>query len=110
VRLGVVRGHVVLHTAVPSLEGTRLVIVEPITAANLAEGHERGGGKALVVADHLDPGTGQLVGFVEGREAANPYHPGKAPVDAYCSLLVDAVDYRPWETEAPAAGGGKAQG
>jgi microcompartment protein CcmK/EutM len=110
VRLGIVRGHVVLHTAVPSLRGTRLVIVEPITAANLAEGHERGGGKALVVADHLDPGTGQLVGFVEGREAANPYHPGKAPVDAYCSLLVDAVDYRPWETEAPAAGGGKAQG
>jgi microcompartment protein CcmK/EutM len=99
VRLGIVRGHVVLHTAVPSLRGTRLVIVEPITAANLAEGHERGGGKALVVADHLDPGTGQLVGFVEGREAANPYHPGKAPVDAYCSLLVDAVDYRPMEAE-----------
>jgi hypothetical protein len=47
------------------------------------------------VADHLDPGPGQLVGFVEGREAANPYHPGRAPVDAYLSLLVDATDFHP---------------
>jgi hypothetical protein len=47
------------------------------------------------VADHLDPGLGQMVGFVEGREAANPYWPGKAPVDAYCSLLVDSTDFRP---------------
>jgi microcompartment protein CcmK/EutM len=94
-RLGIVRGHVVLHTAVPELRGTRLVIVEPVTAASLAAGHGEGGGKALVVADHLDPGPGQLVGFVEGREAANPYWPGKAPVDAYCALLVDAADFRP---------------
>jgi microcompartment protein CcmK/EutM len=108
-RLGVVRGHVVLHTAVPSLRGTRLVIVEPVTAEDLASGHRRGGGKALVVADHLDPGLGQLVGFVEGREAANPYWPGKAPVDAYCSLLVDAADFRPPGEGAPAPLG-KAQG
>jgi microcompartment protein CcmK/EutM len=92
VRLGVVRGHVVLHTAVASLRGTRLVIVEPLTAESLAGDPAEGGGKALVVADHLDPGLGQVVAFVEGREAANPYWPGKAPVDAYCSLLVDAVD------------------
>ncbi len=36
-----------------------------------------------------------MIGFVEGREAANPWWPGKAPVDAYCSLIVDTVDYRP---------------
>jgi len=98
-RLGIVRGHVVLHTAVPELLGTRLVIVEPVTAANLAAGNGQGGGKALVVADHLDPGPGQMVAFVEGREAANPYHPGKAPVDAYCALLVDAADFRPPDAE-----------
>jgi microcompartment protein CcmK/EutM len=94
-RLGIVRGHVVLHTAVAELRGTRLLLVEPVTAANLAAGNGRGGGTALVVADHLDPGPGQMVGFVEGREAANPYSPGKAPVDAYCALLVDAADFRP---------------
>ena len=98
-RLGIVRGHVVLHTAVPELLGTRLVIVEPVTAENLGAANGKGGGKALVVADHLDPGLGQMVGFVEGREAANPYWPGKAPVDAYCALLVDATDFRPPDEE-----------
>jgi microcompartment protein CcmK/EutM len=93
-RLGIVRGHVVLNQCVPELRGTRLLIVEPVTAANLAAGAKQGGGKALVVADHLAAGEGHLVGFVEGREAANPYWPGSAPVDAYCSLIVDSVDYR----------------
>jgi microcompartment protein CcmK/EutM len=104
-RLGYVRGHVVLHTAVPELRGTRLVIVEPATAGNLAAGNGQGGGKALVVADHLDPGLGQLVAFVEGREAANPYSPARAPVDAYCSLLADAVDFRPPREDAPLPSG-----
>jgi carbon dioxide concentrating mechanism protein CcmL len=94
-RIGVVRGHVVLNVCVPELRGTRLLIVEPVTAENLAAGGGRGGGKALIVADRLGPANGQLVGFVEGREAANPFWPGNVPVDAYCSLIVDHVDYRP---------------
>lgn len=93
-RIGLVKGHVVLNACVPELRGTRLLIVEPVTAGNLAAGGHEGGGKALVVADHLAPARGQLVGFVEGREAANPYYPGNAPVDAYCSLIVDRVDYK----------------
>jgi microcompartment protein CcmK/EutM len=94
-RLGIVRGHVVLHTAVPELRGTRLVIVEPVTADSLEKANGRGGGTALVLADHLDPGLGEMVAFVEGREAANPYWPGKAPVDAYCALIVDAAQFAP---------------
>ncbi len=102
-RLGIVRGHVVLSKAVSELTGTRLLVVEPITAPNLASGNGQGGGKALVVADHLGPGLGQTVGFVEGREAANPYWPDKAPVDAYCAVLVDGVDFRPPGQEPPKA-------
>lgn len=94
-RLGIVRGKVVLSVADPGLAGTTLLIVEPVTAQSLAEHDGTGGGKQLIVADHLGPGEGQMVAFVEGREAANPYWPGRAPVDAYCSLLVDQVDYRP---------------
>lgn len=100
-RLGIVRGQVVLSAAVPELQGTRLLVVEPVTAANLAAGNRRGGGKALIVADHLAPGLGQTIGFSEGREAANPYHPGKAPVDAYCALIVDGVDFRPPALDGP---------
>jgi len=93
-RLGVVRGKVVLSLADPSLVGTRFLIVEPITAESLAEGGNPGGGKQLIVADHLNPGEGETIAFVEGREGANPYWPGRAPVDAYCSLLVDRVSFR----------------
>jgi microcompartment protein CcmK/EutM len=100
-RLGIVRGQVVLCHAVPELLGTRLLVVEPITAENLAGANGRGGGKALIVADHLAPAEGQTIAFSEGREAANPYHPGKAPVDAYCALIVDRADFRPPAQEGP---------
>ena len=92
-RLGIVRGHVVLNQALPSLQGTRFLMVEPVTAENLAAGNGKGGGKTLVVADHLGPDRGQIVAFVEGREGANAYWPKDAPVDAYCALIVKDVDF-----------------
>jgi microcompartment protein CcmK/EutM len=94
-RLGIVRGHVVLSVGVESLRGTRLLVVEPITAPNLAAGAREGGGKCLIVADRLAPLRGQRVAFVEGREAANPYWPGEVPVDAYAALVVERTDFEP---------------
>lgn len=99
-RLGIVRGTVVLSVKDASLEGTRFLLVEPMVPAALAARDGSGGGKTLVVADHLAPAVGQVVGFVEGREAANPYWPGRAPVDAYCSLIVDTFGYEPPEKES----------
>jgi microcompartment protein CcmK/EutM len=99
-RLGIVRGHVVLSAGVESLRGTRLLVVEPVTAASLAAGASEGGGKCLVAADRLAPRHGQRVAFVEGREAANPYWPGEAPVDAYVSLIVERTSFQP-----PSSGG-----
>jgi microcompartment protein CcmK/EutM len=92
VRLGIVRGKVVLSASVPTLQGNSLLLVEPVNAANLAARNGLGGGKTLVAADRLSTAPGQLVGIVEGREAANPYHPMPTPVDAYCALIVH--DYR----------------
>ena len=92
-RLGIVCGRVVLNRAVPSLRGTRFLMVEPVTAENLAAGSGEGGGKALVVADHLAPDRGQMIAFVEGREGANAYWPEEAPVDAYCALIVKDVEF-----------------
>ena len=98
-RIGIVRGHVVLGAALPSLAGTRLLVVEPINATNLAAGNGAGGGKCLIVADDLAPHVGERIAFVEGREAANPYRPGSAPVDAYCALIVERTDFRPPRTQ-----------
>ena len=98
-RLGIVCGRVVLNVAVPELRALRYVIVEPVTSSNLAAGNGAGGGKALVAVDPLGAAQGQMVGFVEGREAANPWWPGVAPVDVCCSLLADAVDFQPPEMQ-----------
>ena len=46
-RLGIVLGHVVLSRALPALQGTSLLLVEPVTAANLAARNGQGGGKTI---------------------------------------------------------------
>jgi microcompartment protein CcmK/EutM len=90
-----VRGTVVLSAALPEFCGIRLLVVEPVTAENLSKNDGSGGGKALIVADHLAPGVGQMIAFTEGSEAANPYWPKLVPVDAYCALIVNNLDYQP---------------
>ncbi|MGA9070972.1 MAG: EutN/CcmL family microcompartment protein [Terracidiphilus sp.] len=90
-RLGIVRGHVVVHSAVAALRGKTLVVLEPVTMANLRAANGLGGGKSLVAVDELGAAKGQIVAFTEGREAANPFWPNAVPVDAYCSLIVDSI-------------------
>jgi carbon dioxide concentrating mechanism protein CcmL len=91
VRLGIVRGHVTLSPAVPELLGKTLVVLEPVTMANLVAKNGLGGGKSLVAVDALGAAKGQMVAFTEGAEAANPYWPARVPVDAYCTLIVDSI-------------------
>jgi ethanolamine utilization protein EutN len=93
-RLGIVRGHVVLNPAIEAYGGRTLVVIEPVTMENLRAGNGLGGGKALIAVDELGAAEGQMVAFTEGREAANPFWPGSVPVDAYCALIVDSVDVR----------------
>jgi ethanolamine utilization protein EutN len=94
-RLGIVRGHVVLHPAVESFVGRKLVVVEPITMDNLQAHNGRGGGKSLIAIDELGAAEGQTVAFTEGREASNPFWPGSVPVDAYCALIIDSINVPP---------------
>lgn len=91
-RLGIVRGQVVINPRIDALAGRRLVVVEPVTMANLSAGNGRGGGKSLVAIDELGAAVGQMVAFTEGREAANPFWPGAVPADAYCAMIVDSID------------------
>lgn len=94
-RLGIVRGHVVLNPAVESFLGKTLVVIEPISMRNLRAKNGLGGGKSLVAIDELGAAEGQIVAFTEGREAANPFWPASVPVDAYCALIADSVEVQP---------------
>ncbi|MGD0681711.1 MAG: EutN/CcmL family microcompartment protein [Terracidiphilus sp.] len=91
-RLGIVRGHVTLNSAVAAYRGKTLAILEPVTMENLRAGNGLGGGKSLIAVDELCAADGQMVAFTEGREAANPFWPEAVPVDAYCALIVDSID------------------
>lgn len=91
-RLGIVRGHVTLNQAIEAFRGKTLVVLEPVTMENLRARNGLGGGKSLVAVDALGTGEGQMVAFTEGREASNPFWPDAVPIDAYCSLIVDAVN------------------
>jgi microcompartment protein CcmK/EutM len=90
-RLAIVRGHVTLSPAVPELLGKTLVVLEPVTMANLLAKNGLGGGKSLIAVDAMGAAKGQMVAFTEGAEAANPYWPNRVPIDAYCSLIVDSI-------------------
>lgn len=92
--MGIVKGRVVLSRMLPELEGIRFLVVEAVTAENLEARNDLGGGSEVIVADHLAPQMGQLVGFVEGPEGCHAYYPKRLAIDAYCSLVLDSYNYR----------------
>ena len=97
-RLGTVIGRVTLSVAAPALEGARWLIVSPFTREHFQQGTETPAGlsndPSLVVYDALGGGVGQTIGFVEGREAAQPFE-NPTPVDAINAALVDEIFYNP---------------
>ena len=94
-RLGIVRGHIVLNSAVESYRARTLVVLEPISMQNLRSKNGLGGGKSLVAIDELGAAEGQIVAFTEGREAANPFWPDSVPADAYVAMIADSVEIQP---------------
>lgn len=98
-KLGAVIGRVTLSTAAPGLEGARWLIVSPFTREHYQHGTETPAGlskdPSLVVYDALGAGVGQTIGYVEGREAAQPFDQ-PTPVDAINAALVDDIFYNPF--------------
>ena len=98
-RLGTVIGRVTLSVTIPALEGARWLIVSPFTREHFQRGTETPEGlskdPSLVVYDNLGGGVGQTIGFVEGREAAQPFDQ-PPPIDAVNAALVDEIFYSPF--------------
>ena len=89
-RLGKTIGTVTLVEPHPTMRGGALLLVVPLTTADLARGD--GPAEPLVAWDDLGAGDGQLVAFSEGGEAAQPFRPVDKPVDAYIAALIDQLD------------------
>lgn len=107
-RLGTVIGRVTLTSQEPAYRGGRLLLVQPWTREQFAAAAPQVTGRSpfaalsvplprgssVVVYDELGAGPGHVVGFTEGAEATQPFT-GDAPVDAYCSCIVDQLTYQP---------------
>jgi carbon dioxide concentrating mechanism protein CcmL len=98
-RLGTVIGRVTLSVSVPALRGARYLVISPFTREHFQRGSETPPGlskePSLVIYDDLGGAVGQTIGFVEGREAACPFHQ-PTPVDAINAALVDEIFYNPF--------------
>ncbi len=99
-RLGTVIGRVTLSQSVESLKGARWLIVSPFTREHFQQGSDTPAGlskdPSVVVYDNLGGGVGQTIGFVEGREAAQPFDQ-PVPIDAIDAALVDNIFYSPFK-------------
>ena len=76
-------GDIVATRKDPGLSGLTLLLLQPVDTA------QRAVGRPLVAADAAGAGTGELVFFVRGREAAFPFYPVEPPVDAAVVGIVD---------------------
>ena len=98
-KLGTVIGRVTLSRTIPSYEGGRYLVVSPFTRDHFPQAGEApvtlSRDPSLIVYDALGGGLGDIIAYVEGREAAQPF-PQPTPVDAINAALVDEVFYTPF--------------
>lgn len=91
-QLGRVIGNIVATRKDAQLEGLKLLLVQPLTAAGASAG------RPLVAVDSVGAGVGEHVFFVRGKEASFPFHPAEPPTDAG---IVGIVDHWTTDTRHP---------
>jgi len=86
VLLGRVMGRVWATAKEPSLDGCKLLLVQPVTPS----GKDKG--KPLVAIDAVGAGAGELVYWCRGRESSLAFDPpGMTPSDAAVVAIVDSI-------------------
>jgi microcompartment protein CcmK/EutM len=78
-----VTGRVTATVKYPTLQGVRLLVIQPQDSAGQPQG------EPMVAADALQAGPGDLVSWVKGREAALTLPQTFAPVDCAVVSIVD---------------------
>ena len=99
-KLGTVIGRVTLSKSVDLLKGGRFLVVSPLSREQYAKGLDAkpgmGNDPSLVVYDDIGGGVGDVIGYEEGAEAAQPFDVSP-PIDAINCALVDEMFYSPWK-------------
>ena len=84
--LGIVKGTVVAEKKAAGLEGTKILLVQPV------DEHRKPNGDLQAAVDRVQAGPGDLVYLVGSREAALACDPWFVPVDAAIVGIVDGID------------------
>jgi microcompartment protein CcmK/EutM len=85
-QLGRVVGTVVLTIKNDTLDGVKLLLVQPLSSSRDPVG------RVIVAADSVGAGAGEDVFFVRGKEASFPFYPTEVPADAGIVGIVDRWD------------------
>ena len=90
-RISKVVGTVTLNRSHPTMVGSRLKLIVPLSLANL-RGDSSATADEVVAWDDLGAGIGDLIATSEGAEAAQPFRPDLKPIDVYNAAILDRVD------------------
>lgn len=96
-KIGNVIGRLTLSKTISGINGARWLIVSPMTRENLSRFPGDPGMSdepSPIVYDDLGAGVGDIIGFIEGREAASPFDP-PIPIDAINGAIIDHIYYSP---------------
>jgi len=92
--LGRIIGNVVASAKHPSLEGKKLLVVQPVTR----DGNDNG--RPMIAIDAVGAGFRETVYWCRGREAALAFS-GELPCDASIVGIVDAITPLPPRNDSP---------
>ena len=83
--LGKVIGSVVCSMQNKSLDGKKILVVQPIDREGRAKGNP------LICLDSVGAGAGETIYWARGREASFPWYPQEVPTEATIVGIVDSV-------------------
>jgi ethanolamine utilization protein EutN len=84
-QLARVLGTVVATVKSDSLEGRKILVIQPL------DGRLKESGKPMVAIDSIGAGQGEIVFWCRGREASFPFLPIEVPTDCTIVGIVDSV-------------------
>jgi ethanolamine utilization protein EutN len=84
-QLARVIGNIVATIKTDSLEGRKLLLIQPLNS-RLKEA-----GKPMVAIDSIGAGAGEVVFWCRGKEASFPFSPAEVPTDCTIVAIVDSV-------------------